>query len=221
MGTRGLTQGQAIRRLREAERLNRELLGRLRANGGAVDPGALAALSAQNSRLMSFATTDSLTGLPNKRAMRDLLDQELARADRSGGGLAVLFADLDHFKAVNDTRGHQAGDEVLAGAGALLARSVRAVDRVGRWGGEEFVVLLPGAGRAAAAEVAERVRADLAQHAFPGGLGMTASLGVAVYPADGRTGEGLLAAADTAMYAAKAGGRDRVCVAGCSPRTWG
>jgi diguanylate cyclase (GGDEF)-like protein len=133
--------------------------------------------------------------------------------------MGVLLLDLDHFSHINNTRGHLAGDHALRAVATELRRQVRDGDLVGRWGGEEFVVLLPGADPTAARQVAERIRAavrapltDLpgAVHGTDGDLRITASLGVAAYPAHGATVDELLLAADTALYRAKRNGRDRV-----------
>ncbi len=170
------------------------------------------ALAAANGRLEALATTDALTGLPNHRAMVTALDLELERAHRFGRPCALLFLDLDHFKALNDGYGHAAGDAVLRELAAVARRALRGVDTLGRWGGEEFVALLPEASAAAATEAAERVRAAVAAHAFPvgGGAHLTCSLGVATYPAHAAARDGLVDAADRAMYAAKRLGRNQV-----------
>jgi diguanylate cyclase (GGDEF)-like protein len=162
------------------------------------------------------ATHDSLTGLWNRRGVLAMLSADLERATREGSPLALVVADLDHFKAVNDTRGHLVGDEVLRQVGRRLHDAVRPYDGVGRLGGEEFLVVLPGAPAPVAAEVAERVRRAIAGSpiAVAGGeLALTLSAGVAAAPAGLVDPDPLLAAADDALYEAKRSGRDRVVVA--------
>jgi len=166
-------------------------------------------------RLERLATVDALTDLPNHRAMQQVLELELERCRRYDLPCAVLFLDLDHFKALNDGHGHPVGDAALRAFGAVLRAHLRAVDTLGRWGGEEFVALLPQTGGAEAEALAERLRAAVATHAFTGaGLHLTCSLGVATYPADAADRAGLVAAADAAMYAAKRLGRNQVRRAG-------
>ncbi len=140
------------------------------------------------------------------------LDNELARAYRYRRRFAVLFLDIDHFKALNDTYGHVVGDAALKSFAALLASRVRGVDTVGRWGGEEFVILLPETEGEGALMIAECLRTTVAAHTFAAGAGLhlTCSVGVAVYPTDGDTREQLIMAADQAMYAAKMLGRNQV-----------
>lgn len=161
-----------------------------------------------------LAVTDSLTGVANRRAFLDVLDQEYIRARRASGPLAVVMLDLDHFKATNDNHGHAAGDAVLCHAAEVLSRVVREVDCVGRLGGEEFAVVLPGATAAEAVEVAERCRAALCQAPvmYQGvAIEVAASLGVCGLPADSvQRASRLLELADKALYAAKEAGRNRV-----------
>jgi diguanylate cyclase (GGDEF)-like protein len=165
------------------------------------------------------AVTDGLTGLYNHRHLQDRLADEAELARSSGGRLAVLFCDLDWFKQFNDTYGHRYGDGVLLGTARAIESCVRRGDVVARYGGEEFVVLLGGADAAVATDVAERIRAAVADlHFEPADVGITMSVGIALCPEHGCTREELLSAADTAMYAAKAGGRDRVMVSGLESR---
>jgi diguanylate cyclase (GGDEF)-like protein len=161
--------------------------------------------------LRRLAMVDPLTGLYNRRAFLELAARELARSRREGSPSAVLMVDLDHFKRVNDDFGHQAGDRVLAAFGALLGRSLREADVAGRYGGEEFCAVLPGAGLAEAAAIAERVRGAAAQAPL-GDLPRitTASIGVALLEPDVGGIEPALARADAALYAAKQAGRNRV-----------
>jgi diguanylate cyclase (GGDEF)-like protein len=161
------------------------------------------------------AATDGLTGLPNARSAREALTRMVAQAGRSTAPLSVIALDLDHFKALNDRHGHQAGDETLAAVGAALRSSLRASDFAGRWGGEEFVVLLPDTDSAGALQVAGKLRELIAGITVPAvPAGVTASLGVAALPEHAGSGDELFRAADRALYAAKAAGRDRVELAG-------
>ena len=160
------------------------------------------------------AATDSLTGLSNKRAVADTLTRMFAQASRSGSSLSLVLLDLDHFKNVNDRHGHPVGDQALANVGAVLRNVLRAGDFAGRNGGEEFALLLPDTDIAAAQEIAQRVRAAIADISVPGvDLGLTASLGVATYPEHANTLERLERLADAALYLAKRAGRNRSEVA--------
>jgi diguanylate cyclase (GGDEF)-like protein len=163
-----------------------------------------AALQAEVERI---ARTDALTGLANRRAFGEALARELAVAARGGATCALIVLDIDHFKAVNDTYGHPAGDRVLAAVGRVLALGAREIDVPARYGGEEFAVILPGCDGSDALDVAERLRAAVA--AEPGPVQVTISAGVAVFPADGAEADSLVAAADSALYRAKRQGRNR------------
>ena len=162
------------------------------------------------------ATHDVLTGLPNHRALVAAIDHELERARRNGRRFALAFVDLDHFKALNDTLGHGVGDSALRETGEVIKASLRAVDIVGRWGGEEFVVLLPETESVGALRAAERIRAAVAKHRYESAQGshLTCSIGVATHPEDGTDRDGLVASSDRAMYAAKQLGRNQVIAAG-------
>jgi diguanylate cyclase (GGDEF)-like protein len=158
-----------------------------------------------------LAATDGLTGLPNKRAVTDALKRTFAQATMTNAPLGLVMLDLDHFKQVNDQHGHAAGDQVLAGVGAALRGVLRARDFAGRNGGEEFTVLLPDTEIAAALEIAERIRATIAEITVPGtDVPVTASLGVAGFPDHGSTLERLERLADAALYVAKRQGRNQV-----------
>ncbi len=163
-------------------------------------------------QVRALAYHDALTGLPNRLLFNDRLALAVAQARRKGERLAVLFLDLDGFKAVNDSLGHNLGDLLLRGTADRIQASLRAVDSVARLGGDEFILLLPGIRRVEeAARVAEKVlesiRAPLAVEGHE--LFVTASMGISVYPEDGEDVETLVKNADTAMYRAKEQGRDR------------
>jgi diguanylate cyclase (GGDEF)-like protein len=160
------------------------------------------------------AATDPLTKLPNARSVQEALIRMVAQSQRTHSPLSAVVIDLDHFKALNDRHGHQAGDEVLATFGATLRRGVRASDFAGRWGGEEFVVLLHDTDLEGALQAAETMRASFDGLNVPGVTAhVTASLGVATLPDHASDGPALIRAADRALYRAKAGGRNRVATA--------
>jgi diguanylate cyclase (GGDEF)-like protein len=157
------------------------------------------------------ALTDGLTGLPNRRAIEDMLKRMVAHTDRSGGSLAVILFDLDHFKQINDLYGHEKGDEVLSSVGVTIANTIRSSDFAGRHGGEEFILLLPDANAERAIVAAEKLRRAIAAIEVPGvPRAVTASFGIATMPADGFEPSSLLRTADRALYLAKANGRNRV-----------
>lgn len=160
------------------------------------------------------AATDSLTGLPNKRAVADTLKRMLAQASRSDTPMALLLLDLDHFKDINDRFGHPIGDQALAGVGAALRSTLRDSDFAGRNGGEEFTVVLPGTDVVGAIVTAEKIRAAISEIALPGiDVRITASVGIAAYPEHGIAAERLERLADSALYVAKRAGRNRIEVA--------
>lgn len=167
-----------------------------------------------NEKLRHMSRTDGLTGLDNRRYIEQQLDMMYAHSERLGEPLACVMCDLDRFKSVNDDHGHHAGDAVLKQFAAILKREAREIDRVGRYGGEEFVVLLPGTVLDAAVTFAERVRKQVEGHTFTfdgGTLTRTASFGVAGWPHPRiSTCEGIVRAADDALYVAKETGRNRV-----------
>ena len=183
----------------------------------AISLASHAVVALDNARLHRIverqALVDGLTGLANRRQCEETLADELARVERFGGPLAVVVADLDWFKDVNDRFGHPAGDAVLREFAVLLQEMVRDIDLAGRWGGEEFLLILPGTDLGGAAMVAERIRVALAgrivlaQDGTP--MPVTASFGVASTPGPATAAE-LFAAADAAMYEAKRGGKNRV-----------
>jgi diguanylate cyclase (GGDEF)-like protein len=157
------------------------------------------------------AATDALTGLANHRAVGDTLNRMVAQAGRVKAPLAAIMFDLDHFKRVNDIHGHAKGDEVLATIAAVVQANVRDSDFLGRYGGEEFVVLLPSTSREGGVMLAEKLREAIEQLEIPDlDRRLSASFGVATLPGDAVNGEQLLRAADRALYAAKNAGRNRV-----------
>jgi diguanylate cyclase (GGDEF)-like protein len=156
------------------------------------------------------AATDSLTGLPNTRAVQDTLNRVVAQAARMVWPLSAVLLDLDHFKRINDELGHGRGDEVLAAVGVALQSTARDSDFVGRYGGEEFIVLLPNTDREGAVVIAERVRQTIADIDVLGERRITASFGIAVFPEDAPDPTRLIRNADRALYRAKANGRNRV-----------
>ncbi len=172
-------------------------------------------IAALQERLHVMATRDRLTGLWNRAAVVGLLEGEMPRAAREGKRLAIALADIDHFKAVNDTHGHLAGDAVLREVARRMGGAVRPYDAAGRYGGEEFLLVLPGCGEDEAAALADRLRACISAtpiDAGTAGLRVTASVGVAAWDGEASPDD-LLRSADEALYRAKRGGRDRVEIA--------
>ncbi|MDQ2785658.1 MAG: GGDEF domain-containing protein, partial [Chloroflexota bacterium] len=157
--------------------------------------------------LVRAAWTDPLTGLLNRAALLHGVEGAVTVAQTAGETLALLFADVDHFKAHNDRHGHHIGDQLLHACAATMRATLPEAALLGRYGGEEFVAVAPGVSRDAGNALAERLRRAIAGH---GDLRVTISVGVAHYPGDGRDGEALLRAADRALYAAKAAGRNCV-----------
>ncbi|MGH3023346.1 MAG: diguanylate cyclase [Gaiellaceae bacterium] len=186
--------------------------------------GSQASIALENARLHRLverqANTDGLTELPNRRQFEEALEAEISRAERFGGGLALILADLDDFKQVNDRYGHQAGDDVLQTFAEILRETVREIDLPSRYGGEEFAVLLPQTDLEGAHRLAERLRRALASRPMttqPGALvAVTASFGVAAFP-DSPTPASLFAAADDALYQAKHAGKNCVVSADAGP----
>jgi diguanylate cyclase (GGDEF)-like protein len=172
---------------------------------------------AQEKALERAAITDGLTGLFNRREFDRALADELRRGSRYGSVASLAIGDVDHFKKFNDTHGHQAGDEVLRAVARTLRTTVRDVDKVFRFGGEEFVLLLPESDAAGAVETAERVRTAVEAMVIPLPDGTAArvsiSIGVATHPVHGASPDELLKSADAALYESKAKGRNRVTAA--------
>ena len=177
------------------------------------------AISLQNGRMVQAleeqATTDGLTGLVNHRTFQERLSIMLGRAERHQMHVSFILTDIDHFKKVNDTHGHPTGDQVLKRVALILKDSARKIDIVARYGGEEFALVLEGTDRAGARQLAERIRQEVGAQTHDSAQGpfkATLSLGVAVYPEDGKTKQELISHADQALYAAKHNGRNRtVC----------
>jgi two-component system cell cycle response regulator len=163
-------------------------------------------------RLSDAAVTDALTGLMNRRGFQDLITTELERARRSGQPLSLLMADLDHFKALNDSFGHGAGDRALEQLSLILDTAKRRIDTAARIGGEEFAVVLPDSDHHAAYILAERMRREVRETFMYEPYELTVSIGVATFPSHGSSVEALVSQADEALYAAKALGRDRTVV---------
>jgi diguanylate cyclase (GGDEF)-like protein len=161
--------------------------------------------------LNARARTDDLTGLPNFRAFRERIDNEIARAVRYPERFGMLVLDLDHFKKYNDKFGHLAGNDALQRVASVIAETVRTVDFPARYGGEEFAVILPQIDAVSVMPIAERIRAGVeALPAPPDGSTVTISIGAAIYPFDGLTADALFQAADERLYEAKKLGRNRV-----------
>jgi diguanylate cyclase (GGDEF)-like protein len=178
-----------------------------------VDSSAIALRNAALlDRLRDQATLDTLTGCRNRRGLDELLDKEIARANRHRRPLSLVLLDIDHFKTINDDLGHETGDEALKRIGELLRSAVRLSDAACRYGGEEFVLILPETQKDEAMRVAERLRAAVENMEPDLGLPrqVTASLGVAAVPEDATDAGDLFRAVDRALYLAKAGGRNLV-----------
>jgi diguanylate cyclase (GGDEF)-like protein len=173
---------------------------------------AHAALALRNvwlmQRVTKMARTDPLTGLDNRAAFHDSLEQELARAGRGGEEVTLMMIDIDHFKQVNDVHGHQIGDAALQHFAATVGEGVRSFDKLSRYGGEEFALIAPTCNSEQALVAAERLRAIVEESSGP--VPMTASIGVATYPIHGQDSDELIKAADDALYAAKEAGRNIV-----------
>ncbi len=175
-------------------------------------------LAASEAQLRELSVRDALTGLLNWRYLQETLERELLRAQRAQGALGIIMIDLDHFKRFNDTYGHALGDVLLRELGALLLAQVRGSDVACRYGGEEFILLLPDASPEVTRERAERIRAGasrlVVRQAGRAVEPVTLSIGLAAFPQDGATSEALLKAVDDALYRAKREGRDRIVLAG-------
>lgn len=177
-------------------------------------------ISGLQAQLREQAIRDPLTGLYNRRFFDAALEREIARCKRQGHSLSIVMIDIDHFKQINDTYGHQAGDEVLRLLGAILNNSVRASDTACRFGGEEFLVLLPAAGPKVAYERAEQWRSAFSSMSTlqnDGRTPATLSAGIATYPDNCEKPEDLVGYADASLYRAKENGRNRLVISGEEP----
>jgi diguanylate cyclase (GGDEF)-like protein len=168
-----------------------------------------AAVAVNKAQLWDMAVTDSLTGLYVRRYLMVKLQEEIHRAERYNKPLSVVMVDLDRFKKINDTYGHDAGDRALKTISQFFQKNIRDIDAIGRYGGEEFVMLIPDADKKAAFCLAERLRKELAKVKLEDLPPITISLGIATYPSDGTDIEELIKKADAAMYEAKRKGRNR------------
>ena len=173
-------------------------------------------LKRSNELLLELSNTDHLTGLFNRRFLMESLDKELQRTKRKNGQLALLLLDIDHFKRINDTHGHLQGDLVLQKVALNIQKELRSYDIASRYGGEEFVAVLPDTSLKEAFNVADRIRLSIQRMQFAGCLSteqVTASLGVALLPSKSFDDiDGLLRAADEALYRAKEAGRNNVMI---------
>ena len=160
-------------------------------------------------RLKQLSSTDILTQIYNRMAFNDFLGAELQRAHRYKTGMSLIMFDIDHFKIINDTYGHLAGDEVLKALVKVVQLSIRKVDILARWGGEEFMILAPEAALEASLELAERLRKEIEAHAFSNSEKITVSMGVTTY-CEGDSADSIIKRVDNALYRAKENGRNRV-----------
>jgi diguanylate cyclase (GGDEF)-like protein len=171
------------------------------------------ALVETNKELHQLSITDGLTGLLNRKHILELLDREISRSRRYGHPVSVLMLDIDHFKNVNDTYGHQTGDAVMRRLADCLCETVRENDLVGRYGGEEFLILLPDSNARNSAQTAQRIRKmvqDLEIETSNENVSVTVSIGVSSYPQYGQDANAVICAADAALYQAKSSGRNQV-----------
>lgn len=201
----------AERNVAEMERLNQAILS-LNDELAVRNRELVAAyqdLEESKVEVMRLMLTDALTGLANRRRIEELMEYELGRFARYGGPCAVALGDLDHFKVVNDTWGHRAGDQVLVATAAAMQRQLRAADTVGRWGGEEFAIILPQTTLDGAMIVVDRMRAGIAEAPIEAiGRPVTISFGVTALAADD-TAASVIQRVDSALYASKRLGRNR------------
>ncbi len=179
--------------------------------------GVMVRIQRAEAEARKASLTDSLTGLYNRRFLHQRLEEEMARSRRHDTPLACVMLDIDHFKAINDTRGHAVGDAVLREVASILRRHIRKSDIAVRYGGEEFVLVLFSNGADGARLVAERIRADVESHTFGSdgnSVQVTISIGVCAFPEESiGTADDLMRRADSALYQAKEAGRNMVCVA--------
>jgi diguanylate cyclase (GGDEF)-like protein len=202
----------------EGESFQKRDLRRLEALAGHVTATLEKAESSRKTEdLKRISITDALTDLFNRRFFQERLSEEIERAKRHGHSVSLIMLDIDDFKNYNDTYGHLVGDEALKIVASLIRGSVRTIDLVSRYGGEEFAVILPITEVAATWSVAERIRSSIAGHFFPDqnfqiAVKVTVSLGIASYPAEAESVQELIGNADKALYLAKVGGKNKVAV---------
>jgi diguanylate cyclase (GGDEF)-like protein len=192
---------ELAQRSAELEHMNKDL--------EAIVQQRTAELVEKNKQLEILSISDRLTGLYNRLRLDQVLAEELARTQRSGGVFSAVLLDVDHFKAVNDTHGHQVGDQVLVAVANLLKDGIREIDVVGRWGGEEFLIVCRETDLAGATVLAEKLRESIASFSFPVVGHKTCSFGVASIRPDEPV-DTLIARTDAALYCAKHNGRNRV-----------
>lgn len=179
-----------------------------------------AVIAFENARLYSLAITDSITKLYVHRYFQLRLEEEVARSQRYNSTISLLMCDIDHFKSINDTYGHQQGDLILKEISKILRRNIRTTDIAARYGGEEFAIILPETTQADAKIVAERIRRDVSQHEFPSiipnhpPLKCSISIGVAGFPLNADDKDQLIQKADSSLYRAKNMGRNKVVLCG-------
>jgi diguanylate cyclase (GGDEF)-like protein/PAS domain S-box-containing protein len=161
--------------------------------------------------IIKLSITDKMTQLYNRLKLDEVLEKELNRSKRTNLSFAVIMMDIDYFKSINDTYGHQVGDKVLIEMASLLKKNIRATDIVGRWGGEEFLMILPATDIRGGEIIAEKLRLIIEGYSFVDGLNITSSFGVAVYDSD-LSFDSIISRADIALYNAKESGRSRVCI---------
>lgn len=182
----------------------------------ALERRALTQLAKKSVYYKKLSQTDELTGLFNLRSFKSVLEENLKEHKELGKGLSLMMADIDDFKRVNDTFGHQSGDKVLSEIANILSKSVRGCDFLARYGGEEFAVVLPETGKRAALKVGQRILEEIEKFRFKSkddeSIGLiTITVGLATFPRDGETGQALLASADKALYKGKRAGKNRIC----------
>lgn len=182
----------------------------------ALERRALTQLAKKSVYYKKLSQTDELTGLFNLRSFKSVLEENLKEHEKLGKGLSLMMADIDDFKRVNDTYGHQSGDKVLFEIASIMSKSVRGCDFLARYGGEEFAVVLPETGKRAALKVGQRILEEIEKFRFKSkdddSIGLiTITVGLATFPRDGETGQALLASADKALYKGKKAGKNRIC----------